>query len=204
MFAGKELRLKAVEINEARRRFSLPVRSPFLEILARQLLKNETAEHEILRRFIERVGRAHVIFRVSMLKRDLQLHRLALALNLKRQHVSRVRMRADQIGKFNLTVEWIDIVAVWIDLVISDRHDNVTYLHSGFHRRHVGLNASHISTARFAGLARIFTQLRVARRKERKTNCGKTAITLALRFLQKMGDNRRRNRVDELRTRIVT
>ena len=34
MFARKKLRLKAVEINETLGRFPLPVRSPFLKILA--------------------------------------------------------------------------------------------------------------------------------------------------------------------------
>src|SRR5207247_5671240 len=61
MLARKQFGLEPVKIDETLGRFALPVWSPLLEILAGQLLENKTAEHEILRRFVQRVGRADVV-----------------------------------------------------------------------------------------------------------------------------------------------
>src|SRR5207248_8951483 len=69
VFTGKKLRLKTIEINEPRRRFTLPVRAPFFEILAGEFLKNEAPKHKIFRRFIERVRWKHVILCVAVLER---------------------------------------------------------------------------------------------------------------------------------------
>src|SRR5205085_6482145 len=128
MFAGEKLRLKPVQINETLRRFTQPVRAPFFQILAGEFLKNETAENEIFRRFIEGIRRADIIFRFAMLERYFHFHRFPLTLDLKREHVSRVGVRADQIGKIDFAVKWIDIVPVLVDLVITDGHDNVANL----------------------------------------------------------------------------
>ena len=71
-------------------------------------------------------------------------------------------MRADQIGKVDLAIKWIDIVPVLVDFVIADGRDDVADLHPGFHCRHVRLDAGHVNPGRFACLPRIFPQLRVA------------------------------------------
>src|SRR5262249_38980840 len=132
-------------------------------ILARQLLENKTAKHDILRRFVQGVGRDDVIFRIAMFKRDFQLHRLAFTLNLKWNDVAGVGMRADEIRELDLAVERIDIVSVLIDLVIANGGDNVADLHPGFRRGHIRLDAGDINAARFAGLAGKLSQLRISR-----------------------------------------
>ncbi len=86
----------------------------------------------------------------------------------------------------------------------ADRHDDVTDLHPGFLGRHVRLDIRHVNAARFTGLPGEFAQLWITRWEKGKTDRRKSAVLLALGFLQKMGDDRRRNRIDELRSRIVT
>src|SRR6202022_1622956 len=110
--------------------------------------------------------------------------------------------RADQIREIDFAIKWIDIVPVLVDLVISDRHDNVANPHTCFFCRHVWLDIRDINAARFACLPGEFAQLRITRWKEGKPDRRKSAVILALGFLQKMGDDRRRNSVDELRGRM--
>ena len=87
-----------------------------------------------------------------MFERDLQLHRFPFTLNLKRQDVARVGMRADQIRKINLPVKRIHVVAVLIDLVIADSQHNI--------------DVGDINAPGFAGLSGVFAQLGIARRKK--------------------------------------
>ena len=101
-----------------------------------------------------------------MFERDLQLHRLSFTLNLKRQDVARVGMRADQIRKINLPVKWIHIVAVLVDLVIADSQHNIADLHAGFHRGQVWLDVGDINAPGFTGLSGVFAQLWIARWKK--------------------------------------
>src|SRR5213592_2282661 len=109
-----------VEVNQALGRFSLPGRSPFFEILAGKLLENEAAEDVVAGRLIEVIRRADIVFRVSMLERHTQLHRLAIALDPKRDNVAGISVSGEQICKFDLAVEWIDIVAVLVDLAVRN------------------------------------------------------------------------------------
>src|SRR5262249_38296754 len=132
-----------------------------------------------------------------MLECDLELHRLAFTLNLKWENVACVGMRADQICEIDLAVKWIDIVAIFVDLVIPDRFHDVANLYSGFLGWHVRLDARYINAA-FTGLAREFAQLWVLGWEKRKPDPWKSAIILALGFFQKMRNDRRRDRVDEL------
>src|SRR6059058_6015503 len=69
-------------------------------------------------------------------------------------------MRTEQICEIDFAVKWVDIVAVLVDLVIADGHDNVTDLHSGFHRGRVRLDIRYVNAARFACLTGVFPQLR--------------------------------------------
>ncbi len=48
----KQFRLESIHVNKTRRRFFLPVRAPFLEILPRELLENQAAENVIGRRLV--------------------------------------------------------------------------------------------------------------------------------------------------------
>src|ERR1700736_5530380 len=162
----KKFRLKTIHINQALRRFPHPISSPFLQILPGEFLENETAEHEIRWRLIGVVGRTGVILWRAMLQGHIQLHRLVLALNLKRHDVTGVGMRGEQIRKFDLAVKRIDIVAGLIDFVISNRSDDVAYVQSGFHRRHVGFDVRNVNARRLAGLTGKLSQLRVARREK--------------------------------------
>ena len=73
----EQFRLKAIQIDQALRRFLLPVGAPFLEILPRKLLKNQATENEIRWRLIKIVGRDHVIVRVPMVEDQIELHRFA-------------------------------------------------------------------------------------------------------------------------------
>src|ERR1700730_10359851 len=101
-----------------------------------------------------------------MLKREIQLHRFTAALNFDRDGVTSMLMSGEQIRKFNLTVEWIDIVAVLIDFVVADGSDNIAHLQSSFRRRCVWINARNIAAARFARFTGKTSQLRIARGKE--------------------------------------
>src|SRR5580704_19035755 len=134
-----------------------------------------------------------------MFKRHFQLHRLALPLNSKRQNVAGVGMRADQIREFDLAIKWIDKIAVLIDLVISDGSHNVARLDPGFRRRHVRLDIRDVNAASFTRLPGVLAQLRIARWENRKTDCWKSAVLLALGFLEEVRDDRGRDCVDELR-----
>ena len=88
--------------------------------------------------------------------------------------------------------------------MIADRQNNIANLHPGLHRRHVWFDIGDVNAASLARLAGEFSQLRIARWKKRKTDGRKTTIMFALRFLQEMCNDRRRDRVDELSPRIVT
>src|SRR5581483_4593660 len=63
----EEFRLEPIEVNEPLRRFSLPVRSPFFEVLPRQFLEDEPAKNVVSWRFIEAVGWTDVIPGVAMI-----------------------------------------------------------------------------------------------------------------------------------------
>ena len=67
----KEFGLEMVEVNQTLWRFSLPVRAPFFEILARKLLKNQATENIISRRLIEILWWAHIILRVAVLEGNI-------------------------------------------------------------------------------------------------------------------------------------
>ncbi len=69
---GEELRLEAIEINEALRRILQPIAAPFLQELAGEFLENEAAEHEVRRRLIEIVGWDDVVVRVTMLEHEFE------------------------------------------------------------------------------------------------------------------------------------
>ena len=144
----------------------MPVQSPFLEILARKLLKNDAAEHVIRGRLIEIVRWADVIFRASVLERHFQFHWFTAALNAKRNNVSGISVSGEQIGKVDFAVKRIDVVAILIDLIVCDRCHNVADLQATFHGRHVWLDIRDVNPGGFACLARIFSQLRIARWKK--------------------------------------
>src|SRR5437660_11817466 len=97
-------------------------------------------------------------------------------------------MRTEQICEIDFAVKWVDIVAVLVDLVIADGHDNVTDLHSGFHRGRVRLDIRDVDAARFACLTGVFSQLLIARWKKLNTGRGKSAVLLATGLRQKLGD----------------
>src|SRR2546430_379297 len=68
---SKEFGLEMVEVNQTLRSFSLPVRTPFFEILTGKLLKNQATENIISRRLIEIVWWAHIILRVAVLEGNI-------------------------------------------------------------------------------------------------------------------------------------
>ena len=109
-------------------------------------------------------------------------------------------MRGDEIGELNLPVKRIDIIPVLIELVLTNRGDDVANFQSRFCRRHFRLHARHINAGRFACLSRIFAQVRIARWEKTESDGRKTAVVLRVGVLEKMRDDRRRNRVDGLST----
>ena len=68
----EKLGLELIEINEILRRILLPVRAPFLEILAGELLENQAAQNVIGGRVIDVVGRDDVILFRAMLELDVE------------------------------------------------------------------------------------------------------------------------------------
>src|SRR5439155_11838563 len=64
----KQLGLEMVQGNQTLRSLSLPIWTPFFEILTGKLLKNQATEHIISRRLIEIVWWSHIILRVVVLK----------------------------------------------------------------------------------------------------------------------------------------
>src|SRR5207244_10339472 len=124
----KKLGLVMVHVNKALGRFALPVRPPFFEILARQLLEDQAAENVISRRLIERIRRAYVVLSVAMFQSHVQLHRLAVALNAERNNITGIGVRCEQIRELDLAVKRIHVVAVLINVVNSDRGYDVANL----------------------------------------------------------------------------
>ena len=192
-----------VDVNQALGRFSLPGCSPFFQILAGKLLENEAAEDVVAGGLVEIIRRTDIIFRVSMLERHAQLHRLAIALDAKRDNIAGVSVGSEQICKFDLPVKWIDIVAVLVDLVVRNRCHDVTYLQPGFHCGRIRLYFRNVNPASFSCFSGELAQFRIACGKKRKTRRRKTAIILALSFFQKVRDDRCGDGVEQLRTRII-
>ncbi len=120
-----KLRLKSVFVDEALRRVLQPVRAPFPEILAGQLLKNQPAQDVIERRPIDRVGRNHVVVGGAMLERKVQLHRLALALDLERHGVAAKARPVIRLRELDFPVERVDVIPILIDLVVPDADHNI-------------------------------------------------------------------------------
>src|SRR4029453_19402724 len=94
-----------VEVNQTLRSFSLPVRTPFFEILTGKFLKNQATENIISRRLIEIVWWAHISLRVAVLEGNIYLHWLAATLNSKRNNIAGVRVSRQQICELDLAVE---------------------------------------------------------------------------------------------------
>src|SRR5215475_518543 len=104
------LGLEMVEINQTLWGFSLPVWTPFFEILTGQLLKNQPAKNIISRWLIKIIRRAHIILSIAVLERHIQLHWLAITLDSKRNHIAGVRMGRQQICELDFAVERVHIV----------------------------------------------------------------------------------------------
>src|SRR5207249_8099357 len=105
-------------------------------------------------------------------------------------------MRSNQVSVFDFSVKRIDIVAVLIDLVITDVRYNVAYLQACLRSRHVRFDTRYVNSRWFASFAGEASQLGIAHRKKRKTDGRETAIMLALHILQKMCDDGRGNGVE--------
>src|SRR5678815_640106 len=67
----KEFGLEMVEVNQTLRSFSLPVWTPFFEILTGKLLKNQATQNIISGRLIEIVWWAHVFLCVAVLEGNI-------------------------------------------------------------------------------------------------------------------------------------
>src|SRR5437762_2985175 len=136
-----------VHVNQALGRFTLPVRSPFLEILAGELLKDHAAKNVISRWLIEIIRRAHVILRIAMLQSQIELQRFAIALNMEGNNVAGIRVRCQQIGKLDLAIERIHVIAVLINVMIANRRHDVADLESGSHGRRASLYVGYVNPA---------------------------------------------------------
>src|SRR5947208_6947281 len=110
-----------VHVHQALGRFTLPVRSPFLEILAGEFLKDHAAKNVIPRWLIEIVRRAHVILRIAMLQSQIELHWFAIALKMEGNNVAGIRVRGQQIGELYLAVSRIRRVPVSSNVMIANR-----------------------------------------------------------------------------------
>ena len=75
-------------------------------------------------------------------------------------------MRCQQVGKLNLAVEPIHIVAILIDFVVPDARHDVANLESGFHCRRARLHIGHVNAAAFALFSGELTQFRIACREK--------------------------------------
>ena len=67
-----------------------------------------------------------------MFQSHIQLHRLAIALNLERHGIARIRVRGDQIRELDFPVKRIDVVSVLIDVIVTDRGHDVANLQTAF------------------------------------------------------------------------
>src|SRR5947208_10950709 len=125
-----------------------------------------------------------------MIKRYLQLHRLTLTLDLKWDRIAGKSANAEQICKFDLAIEGIDIVPVLIDFVVSNSGENITNLQAGLHSRRIRLNTCDINARRLSGLAGVISQLRVAAWGKGKATRWETAIVLGVSLLQELRNAR--------------
>src|SRR5437588_3575670 len=139
-----------------------------------------------------------------MIEDEVELHRFSFPLDADGERIADIAPRGNQIREFNLAVERIDVVSVLIDLVVPDRHDNISDLQSGFCSRRVRLDARHVDAGGLAGLSRETPELRIARREKTKAGRGKAAIVLRLRVFQKVRDDGGGDRIENLRPRIET
>src|SRR5205823_8587593 len=105
--------------------------------------------------------------------------------------------------EFDLTVEWIDVVPVLIDLIVSDADHDVAHRKARFRCRRAGINAGHVDPSGLAALVRKLSQLRIARWEESEARRGKTFVRLLLRILQEVRDNRSVNGVHHLGALII-
>src|SRR3954449_2931755 len=128
-----------------------------------------------------------------MLQRYLQLHRLTLTMNFQGYFIAGIGASSQDVCKLKLLIDRVDVVAVLIDIKVTDGGNNVTLLQPGFLRCSARLNSSHINSSAIPAFACILAQLRITRWKIIETNCGKPAILLLGRVLEKMRDNRSRD-----------
>src|SRR5438045_3429552 len=139
-----------------------------------------------------------------MIEDEVELHRFSFPLNADGERIADITARGNQIREFNLAVERIDVVSVLIDLVVPDRHDNISDLQSGFRRRRVRLDARHVNAGGLARLSRETPELRIARREKTEAGGGETAVVLRFRVFQEMRDDGRGDCIEDLRPRIET
>src|SRR2546423_13496213 len=78
----KKFRLKSVEIDESLGCVFLPVPAPFLEILARELLKNQATEDKVGWGIIQIIRWNHIILRRAMLQPHIESERFSCPLNV--------------------------------------------------------------------------------------------------------------------------
>jgi hypothetical protein len=100
-----------------------------------------------------------------MLQSHVELHRFAVALNVERNNIAGVRVRCQQIRELDLAVQRIHVVAVLINVVISDRGDDVALLQSRLIRRRTRFNIGYVNAA-LAFFSRELAQRRIPRRKK--------------------------------------
>src|SRR5437764_13490103 len=123
-----------------------------------------------------------------MIEDEVELHRLSFPLDVDGERIPDITACGNQIREFNLAVERIDVVSVLIDLVVPNRHDNISDLQSGFRRRRVRLDAGHVNASRLARLSRKTPELRITRREKTKAGRDEAEVVLGLRIFQKVRD----------------
>src|SRR5882724_7660507 len=101
-----------------------------------------------------------------MFQSHIYLYRLAVALNVERDNITRVSMSCQQIGEFDLAVEWVHVISILVDLMIPDRSHDVAHLKSGLHRRCARFHIRNVHAAAFAFFLGELTQFWIARGKE--------------------------------------
>ena len=100
-----------------------------------------------------------------MFQRHVQLHWLAVALNVERNNVARIRVRCQQIRELDLAVKRIHVVAVLINVVIPDRGHRVAHLQSCLFCRRARLDIGYVNAA-LAFFSRELAQRGIPRRKK--------------------------------------
>ena len=100
-----------------------------------------------------------------MFQSHVQLHRFAVTLNVERNNIAGVRVRCQQIRELDLAVKRIHVVAVLINVVISDRGHDVAHLQSCLICRRARLDIGYVNAA-LAFFIRELAQRGIPRRKK--------------------------------------